>query len=414
MTEARFKINNVYDPFLNADTPRTQIFFGGSASGKSVFLAQRAVFDIMQGKRNYLVIRNVHRTNRGSTFNEICKAINEADIRELFNINKTDMVITSNTGSQILFAGLDDVEKIKSITPVKGVLTDIWIEEATETDRDDVKQLNKRLRGKADVTKRVTLSFNPILQTHWIYEEYFKNWQDGIWNYSDDNLLILKTIYKHNSFLEADDIRELENETDTYFHDVYTLGNWGVLGSVIFKNWRVEDLSELKQTFDNHKNGLDFGYGGDPAAVVHTHYDKTRNRIYILDEMFAHELTNDLLAEQVKQMIDRQYVVCDSAEPKSIQELKNLGVRALAAKKGKDSVNFGIQWLQRQEIIIDVKCQNVKNEFMTYKWKEDAKGNTLDIPVDRDNHGIDALRYAYEDEMTERRLYTIDRNKLGI
>ena len=414
MTEARFKVNTVYDPFFNADTPRTQIFFGGSASGKSVFLAQRAVFDIMQGKRNYLVIRNVHRTNRGSTFNEICKAINEADIRELFNINKTDMVITSNTGSQILFAGLDDVEKIKSITPAKGVLTDIWIEEATETDRDDVKQLNKRLRGRAEVPKRVTLSFNPILQTHWIYEEYFKNWQDGIWNYSDDDLLILKTIYKHNNFLEADDIKELESETDPYFHDVYTLGNWGVLGAVIFKNWRVEDLTELKETFDNHKNGLDFGYGGDPAAVIHTHFDKTRGRIYILDEMYAHELTNDLLADQVKQMVDRQYIVCDSAEPKSIKELNNLGVRALAAKKGKDSVNFGIQWLQRQEIIVDVKCQNFKNELMTYKWKEDARGNTLDIPVDRDNHGIDALRYAYEDEMVERKLIPFDRNRLGI
>lgn len=414
MTEARFRVNNTYEPYLNADTPRTQIFFGGSASGKSVFLAQRAVFDIMQGKRNYLVIRNVHRTNRGSTFNEICKAINDADIRELFNINKTDMVITSSTGSQILFAGLDDVEKIKSITPAKGVLTDIWIEEATETDREDVKQLNKRLRGKAEVPKRVTMSFNPILQTHWIYEEHFKDWQDGIWQFQNDDLLILKTIYKHNSFLEPDDIKELENETDPYFYDVYTLGNWGVLGAVIFKNWRVEDLSELKETFDNHKNGLDFGYGGDPAAVVHTHFDKTRKRIYILDEMFAHELTNDLLADQVKKMIDKQYIVCDSAEPKSIQELKNLGVRALGAKKGKDSVNFGIQWLQRQEIIIDVKCQNIRNEFMTYKWREDAKGNTLDVPVDKNNHGIDALRYAYQDEMTERRLYSIDRRKLGI
>jgi phage terminase large subunit len=414
MTEARFIVNKVYEPYLEADTPRTQIFFGGSGSGKSVFVAERAVFDILKGGRNYLVVRNVHRTHRGSTFNEIVKAINNSGVRERFNINKSDLVITCSNDYQILFAGLDDVEKIKSITPKKGVLTDIWIEEATETERDDVKQLSKRLRGRSEYPKRITMTFNPILQIHWIYEEHFQNWQDGIWQFQDDNLLILKTIYKHNSFLEPDDIKELENESDPYFYNVYTLGNWGVLGAVIFKNWRVEDLSELKETFDNHKNGLDFGYGGDPAAVVHTHYDKTRNRIYILDEMFAHELTNDLLADQVKKIIDKQYIVCDSAEPKSIQELKNLGVRALGAKKGKDSVNFGIQWLQRQEIIIDVKCQNVRNEFMTYKWKEDAKGNTLDIPVDRDNHGIDALRYAYEDEMTDRKLYTIDRHKLGI
>lgn len=404
-----FEVNSVYDPYLQADTPRTQIYFGGSASGKSFFVAQRVVFDMLKGGRNYLVIRNVHRTNRGSTFNEINKAIAECGARDRFTINKTDMVITCNNGYQVLFAGLDDVEKIKSITPAKGVLTDIWIEEATETKREDVKQLSKRLRGKSKLPKRITMSFNPVLQTHWIYEENFKNWQDGIWHYSDDNLSILKTIYKHNKFLEPDDIAELENETDPYFRDVYTLGNWGVLGAVIFKNWRVEDLTDLKETFDNHKNGLDFGYGGDPAALVHTHYDRTRNRIYILDEMFAHELTNDMLADQVKKMIDRQYVVCDSAEPKSIQELRNLGVKALPAKKGKDSVNFGIQWLQRQEIIIDVKCQNIKNEFMTYKWKEDAKGNVLDIPVDRDNHGVDAIRYAYQDEMEQRKFGTVAR-----
>ena len=135
-----------------------------------------------------------------STFNEICKAINEADVRDYFSINKTDMVITAHTGNQMLFAGLDDVEKIKSITPAKGVLTDVWIEEATETDGADVKQLNKRLRGKADVPKRVILSFNPILQTHWIYEEYFSNWEEDKWQYQDDDLLILKTIYKHNSY----------------------------------------------------------------------------------------------------------------------------------------------------------------------------------------------------------------------
>lgn len=404
-----FEVNSVYDPYLQADTPRTQIYFGGSASGKSFFVAQRVVFDMLKGGRNYLVIRNVHRTNRGSTFNEINKVIAECGARDRFTINKTDMVITCNNGYQVLFAGLDDVEKIKSITPAKGVLTDIWIEEATETKREDVKQLSKRLRGKSKLPKRITMSFNPVLQTHWIYEENFKNWQDGIWHYSDDNLSILKTIYKHNKFLEPDDIAELENETDPYFRDVYTLGNWGVLGAVIFKNWRVEDLTDLKETFDNHKNGLDFGYGGDPAALVHTHYDRTRNRIYILDEMFAHELTNDMLADQVKKMIDRQYVVCDSAEPKSIQELRNLGVKALPAKKGKDSVNFGIQWLQRQEIIIDVKCQNIKNEFMTYKWKEDAKGNVLDIPVDRDNHGVDAIRYAYQDEMEQRKFGTVAR-----
>jgi phage terminase large subunit len=185
-----------------------------------------------------------------------------------------------------------------------------------------------------------------------------------------------------------------------------------VLGAVIFRNWRVEDLSG--QNFDKFKNGLDFGYGSHPAALIHTAHDKARGKIYILDEIYEKELTNDILADKVKGIIDRQVVVCDSAEPKSIAELKRFEVTATGARKGKDSVNYGIQWLQRQEIIIDVRCQNTKNEFQKYNWKEDASGNVLNVPVDKDNHLIDALRYAYEDEMDERRVTTMSRKGWGI
>lgn len=399
----RSVFNDVFIPHMEADEPRTQIFFGGSASGKSVFEAQRVVKDVAEGNRNYLITRNVARTIRGSAFNEVCKAIDKFRLKDYFNINKSDLVITCLNGYQILFAGLDDTEKIKSITPAKGVLTDIWIEEATETERADVKQLNKRLRGQSKKKKRLTMTFNPILQIHWIYEEYFGKWKEESNLYRDKDLLILKTTYKDNKFLAPDDIYELESETDPYFRDVYTLGNWGVLGAVIFKNWTVEDLSGVKDTQNYYKNGLDFGFGGHPAGMIHTAYDKKRQTIYIFDEVYEYELTNDLLAEHIKPVIGNQVIVCDSAEPKSIKELRNLGVTAIGAKKGKDSVNFGIQWLQRQKIVVDVKCQNMKNELQQYKWKEDANGNALPVPIDKNNHLIDALRYAYEDEMLERR-----------
>ena len=403
--DVEFSINNVYDKYLELESPRRQIFFGGASSGKSVFLAQRAVFDLIRGNRNYLVVRNVAKTIRSSTFNEIKKAIQDAGLSRHFNINKSDLVITCKINErQILFAGLDDVEKIKSITPQKGVFTDIWVEEATETDKNDIKQLDKRLRGKSKVKKRITLSFNPIYQEHWIYKEYFYGWDEKASAFQDENLSIIKTTYKDNKFLEDDDIKALEGETDKYFYNVYTLGNWGVLGAVIFKNWRTEDLSEARAMFDKFKNGLDFGYGGHPAALTHTHFDKKRGRIYILDELYQTELTNDILANEAKKIIGEQYVVCDSAEPKSIQELKNEGVKAIPAKKGKDSVNFGVDWLQRQEIIVHVACQNTRNELQQYKWKEDKNGNVLRVPVDKNNHIIDALRYAYEDEMAERRL----------
>lgn len=395
--------NDVYIPYLFDDTP-TQIFYGGSSSGKSVFLAQRTVLDLMKGGRNYLIVRNVAKTIRGSVYNEIIKAISNMGLNNFFTIQKSEFTITCFNGYQILFCGLDDPEKIKSITPAKGVITDIWVEEATEIDYNAYKQLTKRLRGRSKVSKRLILSFNPILQDHWIYKEFFLNvWDDSKRKYKDDKLSILKTTYKDNKFLTEQDIRSLENETDKYFYEVYTLGNWGVLGTVIFKNWRVEDLSWLKDIADNHRNGLDFGFAEDPSALVHTHYDRKKKTIYVLDELYMAGLTNDLLAEEVKKIIGNQLVVCDSAEPKSIKELRQHGVNAIGAKKGKDSVNHGIQWLQQQTIVVDVNCQNMKNELMKYRWKEDKNGNVLPVPVDKDNHLIDALRYAYEDEFIERR-----------
>jgi phage terminase large subunit len=181
---------------------------------------------------------------------------------------------------------------------------------------------------------------------------------------------------------------------------VYTLGMWGVLGDVIFKNWKVEDLSGMRDQFTNRRNGLDFGFSSDPAAVGVSHYDAMRKTIYFYKELYETGLTNDILAERVKDMIGDERIICDSAEPKSIQELRNFHVNAVGAKKGKDSVNHGIDWLKRQTIIVDKTCINMQNELSQYHWKKDAGGNSTDVPVDKNNHLIDGgLRYAYEGDM---------------
>ena len=400
--------NEVYLPHLT-NNARTQIFYGGSSSGKSVFLAQRTIYDTMAGGRNYLVCRAVARTIRRSVFNEICKVITDWGVASKFKINRSDGIITCTNGYQILFSGLDDTEKVKSITPEKGVITDIWIEEATETDRDSVKALYKRQRGgSADTPKRLTLSFNPILQSHWIYDEHFKGvaWADDQNEYTSDELTILKTWYVHNRFLTPDDIADLENEKDEYYRNVYTFGNWGVLGSVIFTNWTVQDLSDMREQFTNYRHGGDFGFSSDPAAIVGSHYDTKKKTIYIYDELYERGLTNDILADETKTLIGADRIVWDSAEPKSIAELKKYNVNAVGAEKGKDSVLHGIQWLQQQTIIIDTRCINTRNEFMQYQWKEDKDGNAIRQPVDKNNHIIDALRYAYEADATEAWLFT--------
>lgn len=435
--------NKKYIPYLDCNS-RVQIYFGGSSSGKSVFLAQRDVYKLLKGGRNILVCRQLKNTLRGSVIQEINKVISNWGMAHLFDVNKTDGTITCIANEyQIVFVGLDDVEKLKSITPKKGVFTDIRIEEATETEYKAFKQLKKRLRGKANgLNKTITFSFNPIMQTHWLFETFFSKiqWASDQTEYHDNNISILKSTYKDNlRFLEQDDIDDLENEDDKYYYDVYTLGNWGVLGNVIFHNYEIADLSGMRSEFVNRKCGLDFGFAGDPAAASLTHYDRKNKTIYIFDEIYSTGLTNDLLADELKWMLceklsaknnatgqvetlskfdylakkeefDQKYsrvqpldyqdiIKGDSAEPKSIAELINHGLRVSPAIKGKDSVLHGIQWLQQQRIIIDVHCINTQNEFRSYKWKEDQAGKALPVPVDHNNHIIDGTRYAYEDEM---------------
>ena len=392
--------NDIYVDYLDDQTP-IQIFYGGASSGKSVFLAMRVVYDLIQGGRNYLVCRQVGSTLRGSVVQEILKVIDSWKVSKYFVHNKSLGTLTCENGSQAIFIGLDDVEKIKSIVPAKGVFTDVWVEEATETAEAAVGQLFLRQRGGSEnVQKRLVMSFNPILQTNWIYTTYFKNigWADDQKEYRSDELLILKTTYKDNKFLTKQDVDRRENEADKYRYDVYSLGNWGILGSAIFRNWRMEDLSGMSAQFTVHRHGLDFGYSSDPASVLVSHYDRMRKTIYIYKELYETGLTNDILAEHIKDLIGTQHVVCDSAEPKSIAELQKHGVNAYGAKKGKDSVLHGIQWLQQQQIVVDVSCINMKNELMQYKWKEDKGGNALPIPLGVGDHLIDALRYAYETE----------------
>lgn len=392
--------NEIYLRHQFRNNNRYQIYYGGSSSGKSVSLAQRAVLDVFKGQRNYLIVRNVQNTIRRSTLNEITKAISSFKLTQYFQINKTDLTITCTLNNrQILFAGLDDPEKIKSITPIDGVITDIWVEEATECEYAAVKQLDKRLRGKSKVKKRLTLSFNPILQDHWIYQQYFDIWEDNKQFVEKNDVSILKTTYKDNKFLAQDDIDALENETDKYYYEVYTLGNWGTLGAVIFKKWRVEDFSELEKTFDNYRHGIDWGFAEDPFAYIKSHYDKTRKRLYICDEIEAVDLLNSESAPMVKEKAGRDRVICDSAEPKSVSEYRTLGVNAKAAKKGPGSVEYGIKFLQDLEIIVHPRCKAFKAEISKYKFKEDKNGNVLPIPVDKDNHLIDGLRYSLEDDM---------------
>jgi phage terminase large subunit len=394
-------MNPAYAEHLTNDR-QTQIYFGGSSSGKSFgILGQRTIRDMLRGERNYLILRKTARTIRNSCYNEITKCINRMDLAAQFTINKTDMVITHKaSGRQILFAGLDDVEKVKSITPAVGVITDIMIEEATEAEYNDYKSLIKRLRGQCEVPKRMVLLFNPVTQDHWIYTEFFVGrFDDNTGVYYGTDLSILRTTYKHNRFLTQEDINRLESETDKYYYDVYTLGKWGVLGHLIYTNWEVRDLSDMLKTMHQFYNGQDFGFFPDPAAFIRVGLNRGKKEIYVFKERKGTHYTNDVLAKEIKPIVGREVVTCDNAEPKSIQELNDFGITAVPARKGPGSLEFGIKWLQRHKIIVDVSCTETAGELRKYKYREDRNGNVLPQPVDKDNHLLDGLRYALEDVM---------------
>lgn len=405
------KVAPVYKPYF-FDDHMEQLFFGGSSSGKSYFLAQRCIIDVLNG-HNYLVVRKTGNSITDTVFNEIVKKIYEFfnfNLRSQFwDINKTSRIITCKLNlAQIIFKGLDDVEKVKSITPRKGVITDIWIEEATEISYTDWKQLDKRLRGElkgkqANLTKRTIFSFNPILRSHWLYNEYFKgNWQEGATTFEkrtdDADFIILKTTYKDNQFLTKDDVKRLTKEKDPYYRSVYLEGNWGVLEDVVYRNWRIAEFDKL--AFESYRFGIDWGFADDPFALIEIAIDLKRMQIWVCNEVYMRGLLNDKTIPIAREMSKGAIVWCDSAEPKSIHEFVVNGVNARGVKKGAGSRAEGINYIKKFEIIVHPSCQNFINEIEQYHYKKDPRtGETIPDVVEKNDHLMDALRYSLEADM---------------
>lgn len=380
-----------------------QIVFGGSSSGKSYSLGQFAPLEVVTMGFNILILRKVSNTIKRSVFNEIVSKIHEFKLTQFFKINKSDFEITCLiNGKQILFAGADDTEKLKSVRPENGVIDKIWMEEATEFTYFDFKTILKRMRGKSKNKKRILLSFNPIMKDHWIFKEFFHIWQDNGEQYFENNKIsILKTTYKDNPYLEPEDIEALESETDPYFKDVYTYGNWGVLGEVIFKNYKIMDFDYSK--FDNLQAGIDWGFAKDPFAFNKVYYNRKKNELYIWNE--SHEIgASD---KSMMKMLEKEkdvYITADSSEPKTVDLWKNEGFLISGAKKGQGSIETGIKFLQGiDSIYIHTDSPKTALEFQTYQWKVDKDGNVIRKPVDKNNHHIDAIRYALENESSYNR-----------
>lgn len=382
---------------LFVDQSRYQVAWGGAGSGKSHIVARKILYRLLkedQVRHNFLVIRKVDRTIKRSVFKLMKDLISKWGLRSEFDINLTDKTIVYRAnGSQIMFSGLDDVEKLKSIEGV----TSIWCEEATELTQEDFEQLDLRLRGEHGCLKQIILTLNPISEQHWIKKIFFDDPMAGVFT--------LHTTYLDNAFIDAEYKMVMENKkkTNPRYYNIYALGNWGTAEGLVFNNIkqrliRPEEISGLECV-----QGLDFGYTNDPSSFNQSYVDKDKKRIYVYDGFYEKGLSNASIAQRIKDMHAHKHkTVADSSEPKSIDYIKGKDVKIEPALKGKDSVNAGIDFLSEYEIIINAHLVEFMVEANNYSWAVDKTGKTLNKPVDEFNHFFDSLRYACEPLMKPR------------
>lgn len=369
---------------------RYNVYYGGGGSGKSYGASQKIVLKASLNKRKVLVVRKVGATLKHSIYTVIKSILDSSNIK--YSENKSDMTLTLFNGSVFLFKGIDDPEKIKSIADI----TDIVIEEASELTEDDFTQLNIRLRPLKAKYPQIYLMFNPVSKVNWVYKHWFLN--------ESKDAEIIHTTYQNNKFLTTEYRKTLEKLKDTNpaYYKIYCLGEFATLDRLVFPIIEKRLVPEVEVNKLKFFCGMDFGYVNDETAIISGRIDKRNKVIYITGEYFKKGMTNDVIAEVIKGLgLQKEIITADSAEQKSIAELKKLGInRIRPAQKGKDSIIHGLQWLSQYKIIVDERCQKIIEEFENYTWKKDKKtGEYINEPIDSYNHGIDALRYGLEQEM---------------
>lgn len=386
---------------------------GGRGSGKSSDVAHIILQHIMRFPVNAVCIRKTDNTLEQSVYEQLKWAANEQQVTHLFKFNKSPLRITYlPRGNYIVFRGAQYPERIKSLKDSKFPFAIGWIEELAEfrTEQEVTTITNSLLRGELDTGLQYKFFYTynpPKRKTSWVNKKY------------ETITLPANTFVHHSTYLDNPFIaKQFIEEADATKQRKERQYRWEYLGEAIgsgvapFENLEFRQITEEElATFDNIRQGNDFGYSNDPNAFVRWHYDKTRRTIYALDEMYETKLSNRKLAESI---IDKGYhntmTIVDSAEPKSIAELKEeYSLKVKGAKKGPDSVEFGERWLDDLEaIIIDPRrTPNIAREFESIDYQTDRDGNPKNRLQDQDNHTLDATRYAFEDDMTKKKAWLV-------
>ena len=433
-------IGKEYEAFWNSKE-RYRVIKGSRGSKKSKVTALYYISMMMKyDQANLVVIRKHLNTHRTSTRNDLIWAINRLGVQDKWDYSKTDsgeLTLTiKDTGQKIFFRGFDDPLNITSFAVAHGVLCWAWFEEAFQIESEsDFDKVDKYIRGKvpegSNLWKQITFTFNAWSDKWWGKARFFDKCPDvniteeeldaynagkrkriNKWaRNKKESIFVGTTIYACNEFLDEEDIRvfNLTRVNNPIAFNIEGLGNWGISEGLIFTNWTVQDF-DYKSIIRNSVNvngktklkirfGLDFGYTNDMAGLIACIVDEENMRIWIFDEFYKVGQTNMMLADMLRYKgYNKEVIRCDSAEPKSIDELKYFGInRATPALKGKDSIRQGISRLKDYKIIVHSTCTNTIIELNNYVWKKDEKTEKLlNEPIDEYNHLMDALRYATE------------------
>lgn len=391
--------SDYYPLFKNRteDDPRFWVYKGGRASCKSSSISIYLVIHMMKNPlSNVVIIRANENTLRDSVYEQMKWAITELGATEDFRFLKSPLeIIYKPTGQRIIFKGANNPQSITSIKVSQGVIDTVWYEEAFQLNSE--KQFNMislSFRGEMPEGYKIReiLSLNPWLSTSWIKGRFFDK--------PSDNVYATTTTYKCNKWLSKSDLKVFEDmeKFEPQRFQVEGLGRWGVLSGLIYSNWHIEEFDH-KTVSGIYAYGGDFGYVNSYTALVQVKIDEVNKVLYICDEiMYAREVVNADIADAIKRYnLQNETWIFDCAEPKSIEELKRLGIKkAKGCSKGKDSVMFNINRIKEYKIVVHPNCVNTQIELQNYMWKQDANGKELNQPIKDYDHLMDAIAYAIQ------------------